>query len=118
MLRGMLAFTVVAAAPFSAAQENEAKPGEVKLEVVKYEGLKAAVLKHRGKVVYVDFWFYNCVPCKIAMPHLVDLYAKHHKAGLEVITVNVNFEGMSDEENFKKSLEFLQSKKAVFKNVI
>jgi len=30
--------------------------GEVKLDVVKYDGLKNAVLKHRGKVVLVDLW--------------------------------------------------------------
>jgi hypothetical protein len=28
----------------------------VTLEVVKYDGLKNAVAKHRGKVVLVDFW--------------------------------------------------------------
>jgi hypothetical protein len=30
--------------------------GQVKLETVKYDGLKNAVLKNRGKVVLVDFW--------------------------------------------------------------
>jgi hypothetical protein len=29
---------------------------EVKLEIVKYDGLKNAVLKNRGKVVLIDFW--------------------------------------------------------------
>lgn len=29
---------------------------EVTLKVVKYDGLKDAVLKQRGKVVLVDFW--------------------------------------------------------------
>jgi hypothetical protein len=30
--------------------------GEVKLDVVKYDGLKDSVLRNRGKVVLVDFW--------------------------------------------------------------
>ncbi len=30
--------------------------GDVSLRVVKYDGLKEEVLKHRGKVVLVDFW--------------------------------------------------------------
>lgn len=30
--------------------------GEIKIDVVKYEGLKDAVLRNRGKVVLVDFW--------------------------------------------------------------
>jgi hypothetical protein len=29
---------------------------EIKLEVVKYEGLKDAVLRNRGKVLLIDFW--------------------------------------------------------------
>jgi hypothetical protein len=30
--------------------------GPVKLDVVKYDGLKEAVVKQRGKVVLIDFW--------------------------------------------------------------
>jgi hypothetical protein len=29
---------------------------EIKLEVVKYDGLKDAVLRNRGKVLLIDFW--------------------------------------------------------------
>jgi hypothetical protein len=34
---------------------QEAKE-DVTLKVVKYDGLKDAVLKNRGKVVLIDFW--------------------------------------------------------------
>lgn len=30
--------------------------GEVKLDIVKYDGLKDAVVRNRGKVVLIDFW--------------------------------------------------------------
>ena len=30
--------------------------GEIKLDIVKYDGLKEAVLRQRGKVVLIDFW--------------------------------------------------------------
>lgn len=33
-----------------------AQEKKVSLDVVKYAGLKDAVLKHRGQVVLVDFW--------------------------------------------------------------
>jgi hypothetical protein len=36
-----------------AAQEPKE---DVTLKVVKYDGLKDAVLKNRGKVVLIDFW--------------------------------------------------------------
>ena len=29
---------------------------EIKLDIVKYDGLKDAVLRNRGKVVLIDFW--------------------------------------------------------------
>ena len=45
-----LALILLAAAP-ARAQEKA-----VTLGVVKYAGLKDAVLKNRGKVVLVDFW--------------------------------------------------------------
>mgnify|MGYP001568874383 CR=1 FL=1 len=35
-----------------AAQEKS----DVKLDVVKYDGLKDAVLRNRGKVILIDFW--------------------------------------------------------------
>ena len=42
---------VLMCAPGSAQEK-----GEIKLEIVKYDGLKDAVLRNRGKVVLVDFW--------------------------------------------------------------
>jgi hypothetical protein len=35
---------------------GQEKVGPIELKVVKYDGLKEAVLKNRGKVVLVDFW--------------------------------------------------------------
>ena len=35
---------------------NAQDKGEVKLDVVKYDGLKDAVSRQRGKVVLIDFW--------------------------------------------------------------
>jgi thiol-disulfide isomerase/thioredoxin len=57
---------------------------------VKYEGLKQEILKHRGKVVIVDFWATNCPPCIAALPHYVELQNKFADKGLVVITVSVD----------------------------
>ena len=43
--------TTLASLP-GAAQDKS----EIKLEVVKYDGLKDAVVRHRGKVLLIDFW--------------------------------------------------------------
>jgi hypothetical protein len=49
----LLALSFLSQSAGIVAQE---KAGEVSLKEVKFDGLKETVLKHRGKVVFVDFW--------------------------------------------------------------
>jgi len=42
----------------------------------------------RGKVVLVDFWAFDCVPCIEALPHIKALYSKYHDNGLVIIGVH------------------------------
>jgi cytochrome c biogenesis protein CcmG/thiol:disulfide interchange protein DsbE len=43
----------------------------------------------QGKVVLLDFWATWCPPCREAIPHLIELNAKHKNAGLAVVGVTV-----------------------------
>ncbi|HEX5102477.1 MAG TPA: TlpA disulfide reductase family protein, partial [Pirellulaceae bacterium] len=47
----------------------------------------------KGKVVVLDFWGTWCGPCRAAMPHLKELYAKHNEDGLVVIGVHTTNQG-------------------------
>src|SRR5262245_15714409 len=38
----------------------------------------------RGTVVLIDFWTFGCVNCQRTIPHLNQLYAKHHASGFEI----------------------------------
>jgi thiol-disulfide isomerase/thioredoxin len=51
-------------------------------------GKSIALRELRGQVVYVDFWASWCVPCRISMPALDALYAKHRAQGFTVVGVN------------------------------
>jgi thiol-disulfide isomerase/thioredoxin len=42
----------------------------------------------KGKVVLIDFWAFDCDPCKEAVPHVEALFEKYSKDGLVVIGVH------------------------------
>ena len=42
----------------------------------------------KGSVVYVDFWASWCVPCRLSMPALDELYKKNKSRGFAVVGVN------------------------------
>jgi thiol-disulfide isomerase/thioredoxin len=42
----------------------------------------------KGKVVLIDFWAFDCDPCKETVPHIESLYEKYSGAGLVVLGVH------------------------------
>ena len=65
------------------------KPGDFplpELNLVDIDGKPITADSLKGKVVIMDFWATWCGPCMASMPHMKELYAKHHEAdGVEVI---------------------------------
>jgi len=57
-----------------------------------FKGPTFSTDKWKGKVVLVDFWATWSAPCKEALPALVKLYTENHDKGLEVISVNSDFD--------------------------
>lgn len=51
-------------------------------------GAPEALDKHRGRLVYLDFWYIGCGPCMQALPHLAELSKKHGEKGFEVLAAN------------------------------
>lgn len=54
------------------------------------EGRTLRVSRYRGKVVIVDIWASWCEPCRDELPALQRLYARHFRAGLRVVGINVD----------------------------
>jgi thiol-disulfide isomerase/thioredoxin len=55
----------------------------------------------RGKYVLIDFWASWCAPCRKAIPHLKELYAKYQPKGLEIISLSAD----QYDTSWKKALE-------------
>ncbi len=102
-----------------ATAQTQQKQPAVDLKVVKYEALANAIEQNRGKVIIVDFWADTCLPCKRAMPHLVELYKKHYKDGLTAMTVAVDkaWDQYSPAVH-DNLLKFLQKQGATFPNFV
>ena len=47
---------------------------------------------YRGKVVLIDFWATWCVPCRVEIPHFVELQKKYASRGFSVIGISMDDE--------------------------
>jgi thiol-disulfide isomerase/thioredoxin len=106
-LRCLIALGVFAFC-FSAGPAQEKK---VTLTRVKYDDLKQEILKHRGKVVVVDFWATFCPPCIKSFPHFMDMQTKYADKGLVVISVSLDVP-----DSFDNAQAFLTRKNSNLRN--
>ena len=88
----------------SATQGQGDKPKE-ELPRLTYAQLGQFVHDQKGKVVYVDFWKSDCVPCKRSMPELAKLQEKYRDKGFLAITVTLD--DPAKPELTKAALDFL-----------
>ncbi|MBN2355840.1 TlpA family protein disulfide reductase [candidate division KSB1 bacterium] len=57
------------------------------------EGKSVSLSDFKGKVIIVDIWDTWCPPCRMEIPHFVELYSEYQKKGLEIIGVALGREG-------------------------
>jgi thiol-disulfide isomerase/thioredoxin len=54
------------------------------------KGPSVRLSEHLGEVVIINFWATWCGPCRQEMPLLDELYAKYQRAGLIMLSVNID----------------------------
>lgn len=55
--------------------------------LMKPDSSKMTLSSTRGKYVMIDFWASWCVPCREAIPHWKEVYAKYKNRGFEIVGV-------------------------------
>ena len=86
-IRGVLALLAfLTSVPAAAVEAGMPAPA---VSMVALEGgTPVTMASLKGNVVYVDFWASWCVPCRLSMPTLDDLYKRYMSRGFAVVGVN------------------------------
>jgi peroxiredoxin len=89
---------------FALAASFLAAPGQVdaapragqpapNFKVTSTSGQTISQENYRGHVLIVDFFATWCQPCRLAIPHLVEMNRKYGKQGLQVLGLSVDEDG-------------------------
>lgn len=84
-LLALLFLFCLAAVPGTPCRGEETKPAAAEIHVATVAGLDAAVARHRGSVVVVNFWATWCKPCVKEMPILAQFARDAQKSGKAVL---------------------------------
>lgn len=74
---------------FSAAADIVGQPAP-DFALRSMQGPSMRLSEHLGEVVIINFWATWCGPCRQEMPLLDELYGKYQRAGLVLLSVNID----------------------------
>ena len=85
---GLLIVVVAAVADSSTTQLVGQPAPDFALRSLDNENLRLS--EHLGEVVVINFWATWCGPCRQEMPLLDEIYGKYRRAGLVLLSVNID----------------------------
>lgn len=93
----LLLLVTVAASFLSAPGLADAapRPGQPapNFKVISTTGQTISQENYRGHVLILDFFATWCQPCRLSIPHLVEINRKYGKQGLQILGLSVDDEG-------------------------
>jgi cytochrome c biogenesis protein CcmG/thiol:disulfide interchange protein DsbE len=72
---------------------KEKRPLAPDFSLPSVDGKTITLSRLKGKVVLLDFWATWCAPCRLAIPHLNEMYRVYRERGLEIIGVSLDTGG-------------------------
>ncbi len=72
------------------AKRKAVMPGSVAPDftLLQRDSSKFTLSSTRGKYMMIDFWASWCHPCRQAIPHWKEVYAKYHDKGFDIVSVS------------------------------
>jgi len=68
----------------------DAKPANLNFTLKDADNRDVSLSQFKGKVLVIDFWATWCGPCKVEIPHFVELQEKYGKAGVQIVGISVD----------------------------
>jgi thiol-disulfide isomerase/thioredoxin len=68
----------------------DAKPANFNFTMTDIAGNDVSLSEFKGKVLLLDFWATWCGPCKVEIPHFIELQNKYGKDGLQIVGISVD----------------------------
>lgn len=79
-----------AAGPLPEFCDPNPKAANLNFTLQDINGRSVNLASLKGKVILLDFWATWCGPCKVEIPHFVELHAKYKDRGFTVVGVSVD----------------------------
>jgi thiol-disulfide isomerase/thioredoxin len=106
-LAGFIAIGLIFSETVSALAKEASPPRTAapEWELTDLNGKLVKFSDFRGKVLILDFWATWCLPCRVEIPHFVELQKQYGAKGLAVIGVSLDEQGPDVVKKFVKQFE-------------
>ncbi len=100
----LMGLTGLVMASASAQGASSARTPAPDWKLTDLNGKRVSLSDFHGKVVILDFWATWCMPCRIEIPHFIELQKQYGDKGLAVIGVSLDEQGPDVVKKFVKQL--------------